>query len=85
MALQLTSGLRLTEDEANRPFMLTLEDDEEDSPWMTMGSMQWDATAEFWQSLHEYVLRRGFNWTVGAMLPIRYSWEGKTRKKTVGA
>ncbi len=61
--------------------MLMLEDDKEDSPWMVLGSLQLDATSAFHQSVHEYVRRKGLAWTVAAMLPIRYTWQGHTGKK----
>ena len=81
MILHVPGRGTLTKEESNRLFMITLEDDLEDSPWMVMGSLQWDATAAFQQSLHDFIRRSGRNWTVAGMMPIRYTWEGRPRKK----
>jgi Uma2 family endonuclease len=71
----------LTEEESNRLFMLLLEDDTEDSPWMVMGSLQWDATADFYVSLRYYAESRHLPWFVAGMTPILYRWPGVKRKK----
>ena len=71
----------LTEEESNRLFMLLLEDDLEDSPWMVLGSLQFAATAEFFQSLRTYAERQQRPWFVAGMTPILYAWPGYPRKR----
>jgi len=81
MILQVPWRGPLTEEEAKNGFMLFLKDDTEDAPWMVMGSLQWDATADLYQSLREYVHHHQRPWTVAAMHPIRYSWPSVPGKR----
>lgn len=71
----------LTEEESNRLFMALLADDKEDSPWMVMGSLQWAAASDFFQSLREYVKRQNLPWFVSGMTPILYRWPGLDGKR----
>ena len=71
----------VTEEESKRLFMLILEDDTEDAPWMVMSSLQWAATSDFYQSLHEHFERTAQPWFVAGMMPILYDWPGVTRKR----
>jgi hypothetical protein len=71
----------LTRDEENDLFMLLLEDDTEDAPWMVMGDLQfWSATG-FAHSLRSYAHQEGLPWYVASMLPIEYDWPHMARKK----
>jgi Uma2 family endonuclease len=66
----------LTEEESNLLFMLLLESDEEDSPWMVMGDLQfWSATG-FAHSLRNYAREQRLAWYVAGMLPIEFDWPG---------
>jgi Uma2 family endonuclease len=71
----------LTEEESNQLFFLQLDDDTEDAPWMVMGSLQWDAAAEFYQSLRYYAESQHRPWFVAGMTPILYRWPGVPRKR----
>jgi Uma2 family endonuclease len=71
----------LTQEEVEESFMLLLEDDTEDALWMIMGSPQWDATSDFYQSLREYAERLHRPWFVTGMTPILYSWPNYHRKR----
>ena len=71
----------LTEEESNQLFFLQLDDDTEDAPWMVMGSLQWDATAEFYQSLRYYAESQHRSWFVAGMTPILYRWPGVPRRR----
>jgi Uma2 family endonuclease len=70
----------LTQAEENDLFMLTLEDDTEDAPWMVMGDLQFDAASSFKHSLREYARAHGLRWYVASMVPIRYRW-GQSRRR----
>jgi Uma2 family endonuclease len=70
----------LTEDEENELFMLMLEDDTEDAPWMTMGDLQFWSASGFAHSLRQYAHELGLPWYVASMHPILYTW-GSTKKK----
>jgi len=67
-------------------FLQTVEDDtddDEESPWMTMGDPQLrSATALYW-SLRIYAQREGLPWYVGSMLPIFYPRPRLNRKGQV--
>lgn len=71
----------LTQEQQNDLFMLFLEDDVEDAPWMTMGDLQfWSATG-FAHSLRIFAHEQGLGWYVASMLPIEYRWPRKGNKK----
>lgn len=64
----------LTQDEQDELFMLLLEDDAEDAPWMVMGDLQFWSASGFAHSLRAHARRQGLPWYVAAMLPIEYRW-----------
>lgn len=72
MILNVPGRGPLTEEESKRLFFLLLDDDTEDAPWMVMGSLQYAAAAEFYQSLRAYAQRNHLPWFVAGMLPIVY-------------
>ena len=71
----------LTEEESTHLLMALLEDDTEDAPWMVMGSLQFTATAKFFESLQDYAERLQLPWFVTGMTPILYLWSGVPRKR----
>ena len=71
----------LTQEEENDLFMLMLEDDTEDAPWMTMGDLQFWSASSFAHSLRIYGHEQGLPWYVASMLPIRYEWPNVSGKK----
>ena len=73
----------LTREQAAFLFMLTLEDDTEDAPWMTMGDLQFWSASGFAHSLRDYARSRGLGWYVASMLPIYFPWPRSSRKHTL--
>jgi Uma2 family endonuclease len=73
----------LTKAQADLLFMLTLEDDTEDAPWMVMGDLQFWSASGFAHSLRTYGHEMGFGWYVGGMLPIQFIYPGTYRKRTL--
>ncbi|HEY8741717.1 MAG TPA: Uma2 family endonuclease [Chloroflexota bacterium] len=73
----------LTQEEADDLFMLTLDDDTEDAPWMVMGDLQFWSASGFAHSLRNYAHERGSPWFVASMLPIEYDWPDAPRKKVL--
>jgi Putative restriction endonuclease len=73
----------LTQEEANDLFMLMLEDDTEDAPWMVMGDLQFWSASSFAHSLRIYAHERGLDWYVASMLPIECEWPNTARKKVL--
>ncbi len=71
----------LTQAEEDDLFMLTLEDDTEDAPWMVMGTQQFWSASSFAHSLRNHALAHDLPWFVASMLPIRYRWKGSRRKR----
>jgi hypothetical protein len=71
----------LTREQANTLFMVMLEDDTEDAPWMVMGDLQFWSASSFAHSLRIHAHERGLDWYVASMLPIMYRWPGVKRKK----
>ena len=71
----------LTEEQVRDHFMLMLEDDTENKPWMTMGDLQFWSAAGFAYCLRFYARERGLPWYVASMHPIIYSWHGSPTKK----
>ena len=71
----------LTKEEENDLFILMLEDDTEDAPWMVMGDLQFWSASSFAHSLRSYAHEQGFDWYVASMLPITYEWPNAARKK----
>lgn len=53
--------------------MLSLEDDTEDAPWMTMGDLQFWSATSFAHSLRSYAHEQELGWYVASMLPITYT------------
>lgn len=70
----------LTREQTAFLFMLTLEDDTEDAPWMTMGDLQFWSASGFAHSLRDYARAHGLGWYVASMLPIFFPWPKSTRK-----
>jgi len=71
----------VTQEEANQLFMLLLEDDTEDAPWMVMSTLQFAAASDFFQSVRDYAERHQPSWFVTGMTPILYDWPGYPRKR----
>ncbi len=71
----------LTKEQENDLFMLLLEDDTEDAPWMVMGDLQFWSASSFAHSLRSYAHEQGLGWYVASMLPITYDWPNAARKK----
>ncbi len=70
----------LTREQAAFLFMLTLKDDTEDAPWMTMGDLQFWSASGFAHSLRDYARARGLGWYVASMLPIFFPWPKSSRR-----
>lgn len=73
----------LTKEQENDLFMLLLDDDTADAPWMVMGDLQFWSASSFAQSLRTYAHEQGLAWYVAAMLPINFEWPGVVRKRTL--
>ena len=71
----------LTQEQIDDFFMLMLEDDTEDAPWMAMGDLQFWSASGFAHSLRNYARRQRLPWYVASMLPILYDWPNASRKK----
>ena len=70
----------LTKEQEDTLFMLLLDDDTEDAPWMVMGDLQFWSASSFAHSLRGYAHQRGLGWYVASMLPILYTWPPAKRK-----
>jgi Uma2 family endonuclease len=75
----------LAQAEEDDLFMLTLDDDTEEAPWMVMGDLQFDAASSFKHSLHVYARTHNVSWYVATMVPIRYRWKGSRRKRQLAS
>ena len=73
----------LNTDEGRDLFMLTLEDDTEEAPWMVMGDLQFWSASSFAYTLQDYAHAEGLGWYVASMLPITYLWPGSPRKRVL--
>ena len=71
----------LTREQTAFLFMMTLEDDTEDAPWMTMGDLQFWSASGFAHSLRDYARALGLGWYMASMLPILSRWPGLARKR----
>jgi hypothetical protein len=71
----------LTEEQVRQHFMLTLEDDTEEKPWMVLGDLQFWSASSFAHSLRIYSRERHLPWYVASRLPILYTWPGVVGKK----
>jgi len=71
----------LTQAQSDDLFMLMLEDDTEDAPWMVMGDLQFWSASGFAHSLRNYGHEQGLGWYVASMLPIEYVWPDSPRKR----
>lgn len=71
----------LTEEQVRDHFMLMLEDDTEDKPWLTMGDLQFWSAAGFAYCLRAYARRRQLPWYVASMHPIIYTWRDLPTRK----
>ncbi len=71
----------LTEEQVRHHFMLTLEDDSEEQPWMTMSDLQFWSASSLAHSLRIYARQQRLPWYVASMLPICYPWPGATARK----
>jgi hypothetical protein len=71
----------LTKEQSDELFMLMLEDDTEDAPWMTMGDLQFWSASSFAHSLRNYAHECGLGWYVASMLPILYLAADSPRKR----
>ena len=56
----------------NELFLLTVEDDTEEAPWMVMGDAQFWSATEFAVALRNYAQTHRRMWYVAGMLPILY-------------
>jgi len=56
----------LTQEEEDELFMLTMEDDTEDAPWMVMGDLQFWSASGFAHSLRIYGHEQGLGWYVAS-------------------
>ncbi len=83
MVLHTSWRLPLTREEEDELFMLTLEDDTEDAPWMVMGDLQFWSASAFAHSLSIYAHAQGLPWYVASMLPINYRLPDLPRKRTL--
>ena len=70
----------LTRGEEDDLFMLTLENDTKDAPWMTMGDLQFWSASTFAHSLRNYAHEQGLPWYVASMHPIKYTWAHSKRR-----
>lgn len=73
----------LTKEQEDDLFMLIVEDDTEEAPWMAVGDAQFWSASSLAHSLRIYAHEQGLAWYVASMLPINYTWPGVSRKKTV--
>jgi Uma2 family endonuclease len=73
----------LTTEQEHQLFMLMLEDDTEDAPWMVMGDLQFWSASGFAQSLRIYAHEQGLAWYVAAMLPINFRYPGVPKVNTL--
>jgi Uma2 family endonuclease len=64
---------RSAQDAADERFLLTLEDDTEEAPWMVMGDPQFWSASGFAHSLRQYAQDQHLPWYVASMLPIRFA------------
>ena len=71
----------LTQAEADDLFMLTLDDDTENAPWMVMGDLQFWSASSFAHALRNYAHTQHLPWYVASMLPTEYDWPEAARKK----
>jgi Putative restriction endonuclease len=71
----------LTKEQEFDFFMIMLEDDTEDAPWMVMGDLQFWSASSFAHSLRIHAHEQGLPWYVASMLPILYRWPRVKRKK----
>jgi Uma2 family endonuclease len=71
----------LTEEQVRNHLMLTLEDDTDGQPWMTMSDLQFWSASSLAHSLRIYARQRQLPWYVASMLPILYRWPGAAAKK----
>lgn len=61
-----------TQEEIDWLFLMSLADDTEDAPWMTMGDLQFWSASSLAHSLRVYAHERELGWYVASMLPILY-------------
>ncbi|MCC6627046.1 MAG: Uma2 family endonuclease [Chloroflexi bacterium] len=80
---QPTARPKLTRERAIDLFMVMLEDDTEEAPWMVMGDLQFWSASSFAHSLRIYARERGRPWYVASMMPILYRWPTASRKKVL--
>jgi hypothetical protein len=52
----------LTKEQEGDLFMLLLDNDEEDAPWMVMGDLQCWSASRLAHSLHNYALEQHLGW-----------------------
>ena len=71
----------MTQTEEDDLFLLALDDDTEDAPWMVMGDLQFWSASSFAHCLRIYARSRGLPWYVASMLPIRFRSTGSPRKQ----
>lgn len=73
----------LTKEQADFLFMMFLENDTKDAPWMVMGDLQFWSASGFAHSLRTYAHEQGLPWFVASMLPIQFEWPDVARKKVL--
>ena len=71
----------LTKEQADTLFMVSLEDDTEDGPWLVLGDLQFWSASSFAHSLRSYAHECGLGRYVASMLPIIYTWPISRRKR----
>jgi hypothetical protein len=71
----------MTQAEEDDLFLLALDDDTEDAPWMVMGDLQFWPASSFAHCLRIYARGHGLPWYVACMLPIRFRSSGSRRKQ----
>jgi Uma2 family endonuclease len=73
----------LTKEQENDLFMLLLEDDTEDAPWLVLGDLQFWSASSYAHSLRSYAHEHDLGWYVASMLPIVREWPNGARKKVL--
>jgi hypothetical protein len=73
----------LTPEQERDFFMLMLEDDTEEAPWMVMGDLQFWSATRFAHCLQDFARIARPDWYVASMLPILYTLPDSKRKKVL--
>jgi Uma2 family endonuclease len=73
----------LTREQQQDLFVLMLEDDTEDAPWMVMGDLQFWSASSLAHSLRSYARELGLGWYVASMMPIEFRWPNVAEKRVL--